>query len=161
MRWKIALAPGLLALLVAGEGGQAKPSRECRDERGKDRCSPEEHEATLKLFGAPSVDQHRAAGAVVRRVFYVTNSGSDLIAIAFIRPRGRDPALKVYLKQTHGDPPRPPMEAPVPADVWDEVVRRSAHFERRLDRHISVDASGTGSWFRTEAGTLPPCCMRG
>lgn len=121
-----------LLLLQAAATAQAKPVSGCSDDRGVDRCDPAQHRRVLKLFGAPPIEQHRDAGDLVRRVFYVDGYGKDLVGIAFIRSRGRDPQLKVYLQQPEGGPPRPPLEASVPAPVWDELVRRSAFFHRRL-----------------------------
>jgi hypothetical protein len=121
----------LLSLLVAAPAspqGRADPN--CQDDRGVDRCDPEQQRRVRQLFGVISIEEHRAAGDQVRRVFYVDGYGGDVVAIAFIRSPGRDPEVWVHYPRRQGEPTPEPLRAPVPRPVWNDVIERGEHFDR-------------------------------
>jgi hypothetical protein len=121
-----------LILLLIGTGPAVARTAECSDDRGVDRCAPEQHRKVLELFGMQTIEHHRDRGDQVRRVFYVDGYGQDLLAIAFLRAPGRDPAVFVHYPQHQGEPQVEPLQALVPQSVWEDVLRRSAFFERPL-----------------------------
>lgn len=104
----------------------------CSDDRGVDRCAPEQHRRVLDLFGMKPIEAHRAGGDQIRRAFYVDGYGRDLLAISFIRAPGRDPTVQVHFRSGTDGRPGKPRSALVPGKVWDEVIERSEHFHRRL-----------------------------
>jgi hypothetical protein len=135
-----------LAFLVLGAGplASAEPrvDRNCSDDRGKDRCSAEQQKRVRELFGVKSIEEHSAAGDQVRRAFYVDGYGRDVVAIAFVRSPGREPMLRVHFPLE--DKVRvDPLTAPVPEDIWREVIERSAHFDKRLHPLPEPEPEGT------------------
>jgi hypothetical protein len=112
---------------------QPRVDRNCSDDRGIDRCSPEQQRRVRELFGVRSIEEHAAAGDQVRRVFYVDGYGRDVVALAFVRSPGRDPMLWVHFRREEDGARPEPLTAPVPGTVWQEVIERSAHFDRRFD----------------------------
>ena len=122
----------VFSLQAAPAAGQAPVDRNCSDDRGIDRCSAEQQRRTRERFGVPSIEEHAAAGDQVRRAFYVDGYGRDLVAIVFVRPRGREPELRVHFFQDEGAERWEPLVAPVPGPVWEDVIRRSEHFDREL-----------------------------
>ena len=130
------ISVGLLLLLAVAAAAQTpRPDdRACRDDRGTDRCADAEQRRMRDLYGVPSIEEHRRAGDQVRRVFYVDGYGRDLVLLAFVRSPGRDPSLRVhYPRPEEGERPAP-LQAPVPQALWDEVISRSAYFDRRFAR---------------------------
>jgi hypothetical protein len=132
------IRPILLALsawLVLGFAPSARPreiSGDCRDDRGVDRCRSEQQRRVRELFGVKPIEGHRDAGDQVRRVFYVDGYGNDVVAIAFVRPKGGDPQMWVHFPRRPDGKRLEPLRATVPLDVWESLVRRSAHFDRQL-----------------------------
>ena len=123
----------VFSLQAAPAAGQGAVDRNCSDDRGIDRCSAEQQRRTRERFGVPSIEEHGAAGDQVRRAFYVDGYGRDLVAIVFVRPRGREPELRVHFFQDDEGAERwEPLVAPVPGPVWEDVIRRSEHFDREL-----------------------------
>ncbi|HEX8256204.1 MAG TPA: hypothetical protein VF589_01115 [Allosphingosinicella sp.] len=116
---------------AAPKEGRFPPLGDCRDDRGVDRCDPAQHRRVLALYGVQPIEAHLAAGDIVRRAFFVDGYGSDRVAISFVRAKGRDPALWVHVPSGK-EQGRAPMQAPVPGPVWDDLIRRSAHFDRTL-----------------------------
>jgi hypothetical protein len=141
MSWRKWLA--ILLLVLAGTSAEAAPpSREGRDCRGKDgvdRCAEAELRRRLAVFGLDPIERHREAGDQVRRALYVDGYGRDMVAIAYVRPRGRDPVVRVHFRRREGEAQLPTLEAPVPQGVWDDLLRRSARFDRTLDSVREVD----------------------
>lgn len=152
----------LSGLLTGGAAaGQAQADRNCRDDRGVDRCSDEQQRRTRALYGAKSIEEHAAAGDQVRRIFYVDGYGRDLVMIAFVRTAGRDPTLSVHHPQRDGERPRPePIQAAVPQDVWDEVIERSEHFDRSFVPSAAPASDALSiclhSWVYTIEAVDPP-----
>lgn len=108
------------------------PAADCHDDDLVDRCSPEQQRRVRELFGVKPIEAHRDAGDQVRRAFYVDGYGNDVVAIAFIRPKGGDPTLWVHFP-SEPDGKRPePLRAPVTQEVWDGVLDRSRNFDRPL-----------------------------
>jgi hypothetical protein len=122
---------GLSGAAAAPKQGRHPPSEDCRDDDGVDRCDPEQHRRVLARYGLQPIETHLAAGDMVRRAFFVDGYGNDLVAISFVRAKGRDPVLWVHVPSGK-EQGRPPMQASVPGPVWDDLVRRSAHFDRTL-----------------------------
>jgi hypothetical protein len=121
----------LLGVLIcaAGVGAQTTP---CTDDQLVDRCDPEQRRRVLGLFGMPPIETHHEAGDWVRRAFYVDGYGNDVLAISFIRTRGRDPFVSVHVPPRNGGPAQAVLVASVPQDVWVDVLRRSTLFDREL-----------------------------
>jgi len=157
------LAAALAGLLLGAPSvaQQAERDRNCRDDRGVDRCSDEQQRRTRTLYGVRSIEEHGAAGDQVRRIFYVDGYGRDLVMIAFARTAGRDPALWVHYPQREGERRRPePVQAAVPQSAWDEALRRSEHFDRRF-APLAAGASDAfsicmHSWVYTIEASDPP-----
>jgi hypothetical protein len=127
---------GALALATPTGGapaaGAEQSSDDCDDDRGIDRCAPDQQKRVRELFGLEPIERHIAAGDQVRRVFYVDGYGRDVVAIVFIRPRGGDPQLRVHFPLREGEARRKPLEALVPQQVWESMIERSALFDRNL-----------------------------
>jgi hypothetical protein len=123
----------LLALLLAAPAhGQSEVDRDCMDDRGADRCGAAQQARVRALYGVETLEAHRDAGDQVRRVFYVDGYGYDVAAIAFVRRPGHDPEVRVHVPPQEGRPGPAPMVAPVPIDVWELLIERSALFDRAL-----------------------------
>ena len=133
-----AILPGFLACLLLGFAPASKsrpaviPPGDCEDDRGVDRCRTEQQQRVRELFGVKPIEAHRDAGDQVRRAFYVDGYGRDLVVIAFVRPKGGDPSLWVHFPSEADGKRSEPLRASVPHDVWEGLVQRSAHFDRRL-----------------------------
>lgn len=108
------------------------PAGDCHDDDMVDRCSAEQQRRVRELFGVKTIEAHRDAGDQVRRAFYVDGYGRDLIAIVFIRPKGGDAALWVHFPKDRAGNGSEPLRSSVPARLWEEIVERSAHFDRTL-----------------------------
>ena len=154
------LAGLLLALLVAAPASaQPEPDRNCRDDRGEDRCGEAARAAMRALYGVPSIEQHREAGDQVRRAFYVDGYGRDLVLISFIRAPARDPTLWVHFPRGEGEPAPEPLSAPVPHQLWSEMLDRSENFDREmvpLPRDPEAIHICMHSWVFTVEATDPP-----
>ena len=147
------------------ERARAAAERICRGGAGVDRCSEEHQRRVREQFGVRSVEEHREGGDQVYRVFYFNTHGDNILLIAFLRPRGRDPVVRVHYPSSGGARSSESIEAPLTQPVWDELVRRAAHFDRTFelrpgeapeDRNVCFD----GGSYRIEAvgrarGRLP------
>jgi hypothetical protein len=129
---RLAGTAALIMWLATAAPAQEGEGRDCRDDRGIDRCAAEEQRRVRELFGVKAIEAHRDAGDQVRRAFYVDGYGRDLIAIAFVRPRAGDPELWVHFPREAGDKRADALRAPVPEEVWDKIIARSDHFDREL-----------------------------
>lgn len=137
------------------------PAADCADDDLVDRCSPEQQRRVRELFGVPPIEAHRDAGDQVRRAFYVDGYGNDLLAIVFVRAKGRDPVLQVHFPRGSDGTRAEPLQAPVPNAVWEDVIRRSSHFDEQLKR-LPEAPSASGeitlcihSWVFTVEATDP------
>ncbi|HYI63807.1 MAG TPA: hypothetical protein VEW71_02865 [Allosphingosinicella sp.] len=132
---------------------QGTENRNCRDDTGVNRCAEEQQRRVRTLFGVGSIEEHRAAGDQVLRIFYVDGYGRDLILIAFVRTPGRDPTLWVHHPPRDGEPRPQPFQMPVSQAIWNEVVQRSANFDRTFTPRPGTDPSTIGiclhSWVYT------------
>ena len=136
----------LLLLSAPGEAPKAEqfpPPGDCRDDDGVDRCSAEQQGRVRELFAVAPIETHRDAGDQVRRAFYVDGYGNDIVAIAFIRPKGGDPMLRVHFPRAPDGTRTEPQQAPVPPDVWEDLIRRSGHFDEPL-RRLAEAPSASG-----------------
>ena len=130
------------AALFPGEAiAQTGPSPNCSDDSGVDRCSAEQQRLVRELFGVPAIEELQAAGAEVRRAFYVDGYGRDLIALSFTRAAGSDPMLAVHWPGTSSSPAREPAQVLLPRPVWEEVLTGSEYFDRDLAPRAS-DSGG-------------------
>ena len=127
------------ACLILGFAPASKPraaavpaTKDCSDNRGVDRCRPEQQRRVRDLFGVKPIEAHRDAGDQVRRAFYVDGYGHDVVAIAFVRPKGGDPSLWVHFPRGSDGKRSEPLSAPVPLETWRGVIERSVHFDRQL-----------------------------
>jgi hypothetical protein len=155
--WVRALALLWMFVCAAGADAQTPP---CTEDRLFDRCDPEQHRRVLELFGMPPIETHHEAEDWVRRAFYVDGYGNDVVAISFIRTRGREPFVSVHVPRRDGGPAQSPLIASVPQDVWVDVLRRSTLFDRELVPP-RPDNSGWETiclhpWVWTVEGTDPP-----
>lgn len=137
---------------------QIRPDPNCADDNGVDRCAADQQRRTRELFGVGAIEAHRDARDQVRRVFYVDGYGRDMIVIAFVRARGRDPIVRVHFPRRRGEPP-PPIETAIPLATWTEMLRRSEYFDRSF---VSETATGSDamviclhSWVYTIEATDP------
>ena len=124
------------AILLAGQPAAsapaAPPAPDCRDDRMVDGCAEAERRRVRALYGLRPIEEHRDSGDQVRRVFYVDGYGRGVIAIAFVRAPGRDPTALVYFPRREGEAASAPWQAPVPQATWDDLIFRSALFDRAL-----------------------------
>ncbi len=155
-RTYVRVAATLLILAWSGASAEAQP---CARNDVMDRCSPEQHARMLELYGMPPIDAHQEAGDRVRRAFYVDGYDNDVVAISFIRTRGREPIVSVHLPRREGQRFEP-LVTSVPEDVWNDALRRSRLFERTLEPLSKVDP-GTEliclhAWIWTVEATDPP-----
>lgn len=121
-----------LILAFTPAPAKAPPPPDCRDDRGVDRCAAEQQRLVRELYRLKSIEEHKAAGDQVRRVFYVDGYGRDLVAIEFVRAPGHDPTARIHFPTAPGSAPAPSMQALVPKTVWEEVLDRSWLFDRAL-----------------------------
>lgn len=146
------LAGSVLGLANAQAPSRAAPSPDCADDRGVDRCSPEQHRRVLDLFVMKPIEEHARAGDQVRRAFYVDGYGRDMIALSFVRAPGRDPMLSVHWPSSPDRPARAPEQVLVPAAIWEGVLAQSRYFDRELQPIATADSSGVfclHSWVYT------------
>lgn len=155
-----ALALAAAGAPAAGQPTSAqRPSAECSDDRGVDRCAPEQHRRVLELYGLQPIEAHARAGDQMRRIFYVDGYGRDVVAIAMVRTPGRDPTLFVHFPKPAGAAARPALTALVPGSVWAAALGRSSHFERELRPAASPSeamAMCLHSWVYTVEAVDPP-----
>lgn len=123
---------GLAQPAAGAPAAPPRPAPDCRDDNLVDRCAEAEQRRVRALYGVRSIEEHRAAGDQVRRVFYIDGYGRDLVAIAFVRAPGRDPTLSVHYPRREGEARPEPLSAPVPQAAWDDLLFRSALFDRAL-----------------------------
>lgn len=126
------------SLLLFAQSAPTPEEPDCRG--GIERCFEEWLQRSLDRYGVPSIEAHREAGDQVYRAFYHNTHGRDLILIAFVRSPGRDPAVRVHYPASEFGSVAETIEAPVTQPVWDELVRRSADFDRDFTLRPGEDA---------------------
>lgn len=114
----------LLSLPFAAHG----QDRRCSDDAGNDRCEATAIATQNRLFGLPSVADLVADGTQVRRAIFVDGYGRDLLAISFIRPRGREPMVELRR------PRQPELTSLAPLDprIWQRSIDAGTVFDREL-----------------------------
>lgn len=156
----LALLSLCTALPAAAQAPAPKPSADCRDDRGVDRCVAGQQRRVRELFGVKSIEEHQAAGDQVRRAFYVDGYGRDVVAIAFVRSPGRDPTLWAHFPRREGEVAAEPLQATVPKHVWEEVLERSELFDRVLAPRANAGGDEVEiclhSWVYTVEAADPP-----
>lgn len=152
----------LAAILVAQQPASspaAPTAPDCHDDRMVNRCAEAEQRRVRQLYGLRPIEEHRDAGDQVRRVFFVDGYGRDLVAIAFVRARGHDPALWIHYPRREGEAQADPLQAPVPQDAWSEVLARSENFERSFAPPAGTNPGETNlclhAWVYTIEATDP------
>lgn len=118
--------------VIAASAAQPQSDCNCREEFASGRCAEARLRRTVEAYGVRSLEAHSDAGDQVRRVFYVDGYGSNLLLISFARAPGRDPAVWVHFPRRERDGAREPLHANVPWAVWQDVLFRSARFDRDL-----------------------------
>lgn len=130
--------------LLLGSGGaavgQSPGAANCRDDRGVDRCAAERQAKVRALFGVAPIDDHATRGEQVRRAFYVDGYGKDLVAISFVRAPGHNPVVEVRLPPTAIPAAEKLLTATVPQHIWNDVIERSKHFDRKLAPRTAAKA---------------------
>lgn len=149
------VAFALFVLLVVPIQAQRS---QCTDGVLEEFCGPERQRTLQELYGVVSIEVNRAAGDQVRRVFYVDGYGTDTLAVSFLRARGKEPTVSVYLPRKNGQSVEP-LVATVPEDTWNDVLERSHYFDRRL---VALPPADTGldticmhAWTYTVEATDP------
>lgn len=135
-RQGLGMAAALLVFLACG--GAWTEAQQCAPNDVMDRCSPERHERMLELYGMRPIEAHRDAGDQVRRAFYVDGYDNDVVAISYIRSRGREPIVSVHLPRLNGERVEP-LVASIPDEAWNGVLRHSRSFDRTLEPLQQVD----------------------
>ena len=157
------LAAFVLALSALSAASAGPQSPHCHDDALIDRCDPEQQREMRELFGVMSIEEHQAAGDQVRRAFHVDGYASEVVAIAFIRARGKEPLVSVHFPRRGSRRPEP-LVASVPEDMWNDVLERSQYFDRRLAPLPDADREAficLHPWLSTVEATDPPGPGRG
>lgn len=106
--------------------------RGCRDDDGKDRCSPEAHDRMRALYGLESPEELLARGVTMRRALFVDGYGNDVAAITFWREPGMAPMVEVRSPRAgEGEEPQP-LRTAISGETWAEVLSGSTFFDREL-----------------------------
>jgi hypothetical protein len=119
-------ALALLALAAAPAAARDRPTEACVANPGLAACT----DALARAYGVPTIDAHLAAGDTVLRVFFVEGRGENRLLIAFVRAAGREPTAFVYFPRGEGSTAPAPMQAQLPAAIWDEAFSRAAYADR-------------------------------
>lgn len=156
-----ALLASFLLILSSGQGTPADSEMACYRDPNAASCASEHALSLQRLYRVRPIEAHRDAGDQVRRIFYVDGYGRDVVALSFIRARGHEPMLVVDFPHEEGAPDLEALRAPVPAAVWDDVLTRSALFDRQLVPPPPVPAGDEVSlcmhgWRYTIEATDPP-----
>jgi hypothetical protein len=121
-----ALAAALLMAMPA-----AAQERDCRDDRGNERCAAEAVAAQNRLFGLTDIAELNREGAYVRRAVFVDGYGNDLLAISFIRRRGEGPVLEMAAPHS-ANPRMAKLTAALSSRLWERAIAADRHFDRLL-----------------------------
>lgn len=117
--------------IPAAAAAAQNAERECSTPDISVRCNADRQRQIRGLFDAPTLEEHKAAGDEVRRVYFVDDWERPIVLISFVRAPARDPVVRVhYPKQGNGTLGH--METPVSEEVWNRIIFRSAHFDRQL-----------------------------
>jgi hypothetical protein len=127
---RLAWAFAALLPLVAPAAAQRWPDERCIEEPNLAPCLQSRADDLARSYGVQPIEAHRDAGDEVLRIFYVKNGDRALISL--VRAPGRDPMAYVYFPRLEGGPAPPPMQAPIPQQVWDEILFRAAYADRSL-----------------------------
>jgi hypothetical protein len=119
---------------AAAQSATVRPAKDCRDDDMVDRCDPEKQRQVRELFGVAAIEALAAEGARVRRAFYVDGYGNDMPVVTFARSPGRPPGVTVTARVFAGEGKvrLVKMSQAIREEVWDEVLRRGRHFDRRI-----------------------------
>lgn len=128
----LATSVALAFLVIAPSAAQPQSDRNCREQLGSERRIEARQRRTFEAYEVRSLKSHCDAGDQVRRVFYVDGYGRDLLLIAFVRAPGHDPTVWVHFPRREREVAADPLRARVPWAVWQDVLFRSALFNRDL-----------------------------
>lgn len=114
-------------------------ARGCGDDRGNDRCDPEEQARMHALHRIVSPQEALEQKIQMRRAMFVDGYGRDIVSVTFLRAPGESPRVSVAgpIRAPY-DPPAE-LSAPVSHDVWIRVLGDSEHFNRDL---VSEEGGG-------------------
>jgi hypothetical protein len=126
------LVAAIFGQFLAAGSAVAQVDPNCRDDPSGGPCVEARVRRIREPYGVPSIEEHRAAGDQVRRIFYVGSTGYNRLFIAFVRPRGGDPIVSVHFPRRAGGQAEPPLQTALPWAVWQDVLFRSAYFDRDL-----------------------------
>lgn len=115
----------LLASLLVQQPQQIPA--ECNDDRGVNRCDPENRAEVLRALGMASIEEEKAAGVEVYRVMQIDGYGRVMPAIAYERRVGAAPQIVIYGEG------RNRLSAAVPAEEWSMVQRMAELADRTLE----------------------------
>jgi hypothetical protein len=133
MRVAMALLLATLAFLAAPSSAQQVSSvgRDCRDDRGADRCDPKGQAAVRAKFGIDPVEAYVDRKAALLRAVYIDGYGNPVGVVDVTRNPGEEPRLSVRILRPDGFTSRvAEMTAVVPLATWEDLLRRSATFDR-------------------------------
>lgn len=130
----------LLAMLALAPAN-VLAADECKDDRGLDRCDPQEQAAMLARYGLDNGESLQQQGTQVRRAFFVDGYGRDILAVSFVYERGRDPRVDVRIPVRAGEPATPPATMVISAAQWDSALTKGSYFDRQLTPMEGEDRS--------------------
>lgn len=120
----------MLGIMVAAAMafGSAQGQTKCNDDQGQNRCDEAVQKQMLARYRLQPIELQ--SNEILRRVFFVDGYGADTIALEFVRAPERSPVVKVYFPSEAGEPDIAPLEAPLTASKWSDVIDLSRDFDR-------------------------------
>jgi len=132
-------------LAQAGEaGGQLTQemmdifARGCGDDQGKDRCAPEVQADMRGYYGLESVEELAEAGSEVYRAMFVDGYGNEIVAVSFVRERGKAPYVDVRAPSRAPDEEQL-LRTTVSPDRWWTVSGRSPSFDQKMAYEVAPE----------------------
>lgn len=124
----------LISALLLAQTGSAneRVDRNCSDDRGQDRCGQVAQANTRDRYGLVDIDKMAANGAYVRRAMIVDGYGNDVLAVSFIREKGKDPFVEIRGPMSEGRKDHRSVVMPISISEWNEVRSKGAYFDRDL-----------------------------
>ncbi len=129
--WLAAIPVLLTPLATAAAQAPPRSDQACRGDLNSAACLEARARELREPYRVRSIEEHRAAGDQVRRVYYA-GYNKDLLLIAFVRPNGEDPFVSVHFPRRGSTEPEPPLRAALPWAVWEDILFRSRYFDRSL-----------------------------
>lgn len=104
--------------------------QKCSDDRGNNRCSPSVQANTLAKYGLSELETLAAEGTYVRRAMLVDGYGVDVLAVSFVREKGKDPFVEIRAPLAKGTQVAPAISMPISLSEWNEVLNKGMFFNR-------------------------------